>query len=202
MLGLELDRGRTEPAQGATPPCPPLPFLTAGQQEIDGPVERQPPSHRIALAIGVAAFAIVILGAVFVAGGRGAKTGPASANALPGSGEVARVTMPGTLADRIHPDAPTVTHHAAEHGKHRADEAGGKDHSASDHSPSGGGGAGDNDGNGGGGGGTKPVATVNIPVVGTVTVEEPRLPPVPDVDETLPDLPDVPVPDVTDGGLP
>jgi hypothetical protein len=34
---------------------------------------------------------------------------------------------------------------------------------------------------------------VDLPVVGTVTVDEPELPPLPDVDGSVPDLP---VPDV------
>jgi hypothetical protein len=90
MLGEpELDHG--ELSRVAVTPCPPVPFMAAGQASADDLAEKRPP-HRTALAMAVAAIAIVVLGAFLVTGGRGAKAGSPE-NALPGSAEVARVTF-------------------------------------------------------------------------------------------------------------
>jgi hypothetical protein len=146
--------------------------------------------------MAVAAIAIVVLGAFLVTGGRGARTGSPE-NVLPGSAEVARVTAPNAPADRVHPGSPVGTDGASGHAKHgpKGSGSGGRHHPASDEPPAGGGGTG---GTGGGGGGeeSKPLATVDLPVLGTVTVDGPKLPPLPDADGSVPDVPNVPVPDV------
>jgi hypothetical protein len=176
MLGEpELDRGREELSRVAVTPCPPVPFMAAGQASADELAEERPP-HRTALAMAVAAIAIVVLGAFVVTGGRGAKAGSPE-NALPGSAEVARVTAPNAPSDRVHPGSPVGSDRASGHHKHGP--------KGSDH-----GGGGDG---GGGGEESKPLATVDLPVVGKVTADEPELPPLPDVDGSVPDLP---VPDV------
>ena len=182
MLGEpELDRG--ELSRVAVTPCPPVPFMAAGQASADDLAEKRPP-HRTALAMSVAAIAIVVLGACLVTGGRGAKAGSPE-NALPGSAEVARVTAPNAPSDRVHPGSPVGSDRASGHDKHgpKGSGHGGKDHPTSADPPPGGGDS------GGGGEESKPLATVDLPVVGTVTVDEPELPPLPDVDGSVPDLP-------------
>jgi hypothetical protein len=188
MLGEpDLDRGREEHRRVAVTPCPPVPFMAAGQASADDLAEERPP-HRTALAMAVAAIAIVVLGAFLVTGGLGAKAGSPE-NALPGSAEVARVTAPNAPSDRVHLGSPVGSDRASGHDKHGPEGSGhgGKDHPTSADPPPGGG-----DG-GGGGEESKPLATVDPPVVGKVTVDEPELPPLPDVDGSVPDLP---VPDV------
>jgi hypothetical protein len=196
MLGEpELDRGRTESNRSAITPCPPVPFIVAGQSSVYGLAEERRPSHRTTLAIAVAGIAIGLLGAFLVTGGRGAKNGSGPEDSLPGAAEVARVTAPNAPVDRVHPGPPAGTDHAAGHGKKgpKGSHNGGKNHSASDDPPPGGG----TDGGGGSGGEeSTPLATVDLPVVGTVTVDEPEVPPLPDADGSVPDLPDLPAPDV------
>ena len=186
MLGEpELDRG--ELSRVAVTPCPPVPFMAAGQASADDLAEKRPP-HRTALAMAVAAIAIVALGAFLVTGGRGAKAGSPE-DALPGSAEVARVTAPNAPSDRVHPGSPVGSDRASGHDKHgpKGSGHGGKDHPTSADPPPG---SGTGGGDGGGGGEeSKPLATVDLPVVGTVTVDEPELPPLPDVDGSVPDLP-------------
>ena len=199
MLGEEeLDRGREERSRPATTPCPPLPFVAAGESKGEVSTADRTRSPRTALAIGVGAIAIVALGGLLV-GGRGAEAGQAPADTLPGSAEVARVTAPNAPADRVHPGAGSRDDTSGQDGAEGSGK-GGKHHPASDN-PSGG----DDGGTGGGGGGggdqdSKPLATVNLPVVGMVTVDEPDLPPPPDAD--APDLPDAPLPDLSDVKLP
>jgi hypothetical protein len=161
--------------------------MAAGQASADDLAEKRPP-HRTALAMAVAAIAIVVLGAFLVTGGRGAKAGSPE-NALPGSAEVARVTAPNAPSDRVHPGSPVGSDRASGHDKHgpKGSGHGGKDHPTSADPPPG---SGTGGGDGGGGGEeSKPLATVDLPVVGTVTVDEPELPPLPDVDGSVPDLP-------------
>ena len=187
MLGEpELDRG--ELSRVAVTPCPPVPFMAAGQASADDLAEKRPP-HRTALAMAVAAIAIVVLGAFLVTGGRGAKAGSPE-NALPGSAEVARVTAPNAPSDGVHPGSPVGSDRPSGHDKHgpKGSGHGGKDHPTSADPPPGGGGAGGGDA-GGGGEESKPLATVDLPVVGTVTVDEPELPNLPDVNRSVPDLP-------------
>ena len=195
MLGEpELDRGREEHSRVAFTPCPPVPFMAAGQASADDLAEERPP-HRTALATAVAAIAIVVLGAFLVTGGRGAKVGSPE-NALPGSAEVARVTAPNAPSDRVHPGSPVGSDRASGHDKHgpKGSGHGGKDHPTSSYPPPGGGtGGGGGGGSGGGGEESKPLATVDLPIVGTVTVDEPELPLLPDGNGSVPDLP---VPDV------
>jgi len=205
MLGEpELDRGRTQVSPAAGGPCPPLPFIAAGTPPEANAEDARPPSRRTAPAMVVAGLAIVVLGTLVVTGERGANSGTTPAETLPGSAEVARVTAPNAPADRVHPGSTTSDSQVAGHGHGgptSSGEDGGKGHSGSGSGdPSAGGG--DDGGSSGGGGGdeSKPLATADLPVVGTVTVDEPKLPPVPDVD--APDVPGVAVPEVQDVELP
>ena len=189
MLGdPELDRRRGEISRVDLTPCPPVPFMAAGQASAADLAEERPP-HRTALAIAVAAIAIFVLGAFLVTGGRGAKAGSPE-NALPGSAEVARVTAPNAPSDRVHPGSPVGSDRASGHDKRgpKGSGHGGKDDPTSADPVPGGGTGGGGEG-GGGGEESKPLATVDLPVVGTVTVDEPELPPLPDVDGSVPDLP-------------
>ena len=147
------------------------------------------------------------MGAVLATRGRGAESGEAPPDTLPGSAEVARVTAPNAPVDREHPGPGATVNDPS--GKDNGEATGsGKDdqhHAASD-DPSvddDGGADGVVAGIGGGGSGgeePKPLATVNLPVVGTVTVEEPDLPLAPDAG--APDLSDVPLPDLPEVKLP
>ena len=206
-----LDRGRTavedreeswgqivatRPNRSEIPPCPPVPFIGADELRDLAPDEGAI-SPRRAVTIAVGLTVIVALGAFLVVGGPNARSGVSPSNALPGADEVGRVT----LADRTDRDirepgsGPTQDQSStgqANHGpKNDASGKAGKDDPTGDSSGGGGG--------GGGGGGEKsePLATVNLPVVGPITVEQPEVPPLPDVKEPqLPDVPESPVPEV------
>ena len=206
-----LDRGRaavedreeswgqivaTRPNRSEIPPCPPVPFI--GPDELgDLAPDEGSISPRRAVTIAVSLTVIVALGAFLVVGGPNARSGVSPSNALPGAAEVGRVT----LADRTDRDVrepgsgPTQDQSSAgqrNHGpKNDASGNGGKD------DPTGGNSGGGGGGGGGGGEKSEPLATVNLPVVGPITVEQPEVPPLPDVKEPqLPDVPESPVPDV------
>ena len=175
MLGEPgLDRGRMELSHVAVTPCPPVPFVAAAGQSSADDLAEESPSHRTALAIAVGAIAIVILGAFLVTGGS-ASTESEPVSTLPGSAEVARVTAPNAPADRVHPGSPAGTDLASGHDKNdtKGSGKGGKHQSASDDPLPGGGTGGTGGGGGGGGEESKLLATVDLTVVGTVTVDEP-----------------------------
>jgi hypothetical protein len=184
----------TRPNRSEIPPCPPVPFIGADEQLGDLAPDQGSISPRRAVTIAVGLTVIVALGAFLVVGGPNARSGVSPANVLPGAAEVGRVT----LADRTDRDVrepgsgPTQDESSAGQGNHGpkndASGNGGKDDPT-----------GDSSGGGGGGGGEKsePLATVNLPVVGPITVEQPEVPPLPDVkDPQLPDVPESPVPEV------
>jgi hypothetical protein len=204
-----LDRGRaavedrkeswgqivaTRPSLSEIPPCPPVPFVGADEPLGDLAPDEGSISPRRAVTIAVGPTVIVALGAfLVVGGGPNTRSGVSPSNVLPGAAEVGRVT----LADHIDRDArgpgsePAQDQSGTRRGTH-----GPKNDSS---------GKGGNDdptgGNSGGGGGgsekSEPLATVNLPVVGPVTVEQPEVPPLPDVKEPeLPHAPESPVPHV------
>lgn len=200
-----LDRGRaavedreeswgqivaTRPNRSEIPPCPPVPFIGADELGDLAPDEGSI-SPRRAVTIAVGLTVIMALGAFLVVGGPNARSGVSPSNALPGAAEVGRAT----LADRTDRDVrepgsgPTQDQSSAGQGNHGPkNDASGKGGKAD---PTG--------GNSGGGGGEKsdPLATVNLPVVGPIRVEQPEVPPLPDVKEPqLPDVPESPVPEV------
>ena len=201
MLGEPgLDRGRTQISPAAGKPCPPLPFIAAGRPAEGGAGDARPHSRRPALAMVLAALAIVVLGTLVVTGERSAKSGTAPAETLPGSAEVARVTAPNAPADRVPPHSTAQSAHEAGHDEI---EPTGSHHGGKGHPGSGDSSSGVDDGgtsSGGGGEESEPLATVKVPVVGTVTVDEPELPRVPDVD--VPEVPGVTLPEVPDVELP
>jgi hypothetical protein len=186
----------TRPSRSEIPPCPPVPFIGADEQLGDLAPDEGSISPRRAVTIAVGLTVIVALGAFLVVGGPNARSGVSPAHVLPGAAEVGRVT----LADRTDRDVrepgsgPTQDQSSAGQGNHGpkndASGKGGKD------DPTGG----DSGGGGGGGGGgekSEPLATVNLPVVGPITVEQPEAPPLPDVKEPrLPGVPESPVPEV------
>jgi hypothetical protein len=179
------------PSRSEIPPCPPVRFIGADEQLGDLAPGQGSISPRRAVTIAVGLTVIVALGAFLVVGGPNARSGVSPANVLPGAAEVGRVT----LADRTDRDVrepgsgPTQDQSSGGQGNHgpKNDASGGKDDPTGDNSA------------GGGGGGEKsePLATVNLPVVGPITVEQPAVPPLPEVKEPqLPDVPESPVPDV------
>jgi hypothetical protein len=183
----------TRPSRSEIPPCPPVPFIGADEQLGDLAPGQGSISPRRAVTIAVGLTVIVALGAFLVVGGPNARSGVSPADVLPGAAEAGRVT----LADRTDRDVrepgsgPTQDQSSGGQGNHRpknhASGKGEKDDPTGDNSA------------GGGGGGEKsePLATVNLPVVGPITVEQPEVPPLPDVKEPqLPDVPESPVPDV------
>jgi len=205
-----LDRGRaaledmeeswahivaTRPNRSEIPSCPPVPFIGADEQLGDLAPDQDSISPRRAVTIAVGLTVIVALGTFLVVGGPNARSGASPAHVLPGAAEVGRVT----LADRTDRDVrepgsgPTQDQSSGGQGnlgpKNHASGKGGKDDPTGDNSAGGGG--------GGGGEKSEPLATVNLPVVGPITVERPEVPPLPDVKEPqLPDVPESPVRDV------
>jgi hypothetical protein len=186
----------TRPSRSEIPPCPPVPFIGGDEQLGDLAPDQGSISPRRAVTIAVGLTVIVALGAFLVVGGPNARSGVSPAHVLPKAAEVGRVT----LADRTDRDVrepgsgPTQDRSSAGQGNHgpKNDASGGKDDPTGDNSAGG--------GDGGGGEKSEPLATVNLPVVGAITVEQPEVPPLPDVNE--PQLPDVPESPVLDVDLP
>jgi hypothetical protein len=218
MLGaretdVEVDRGRkalaeteqpwerivaTAPTRLAIEPCPPVPFVASEvPAEPELPSEEKAAPRRRAVAIAVGIVTITALGAFLAAGGRDAKSGLTPGDAPEGSAEVDRVTARGPSADRGGP-ASDIPPTGGDRGAPGADDQG---HKGNSHDSNGGGDSGHQSSGGGGGGGgggepSTPLATVKVPGVGMVTVDEPAVPRLPHVEETVPDLPapDLPLP--------
>jgi hypothetical protein len=212
MLEQEvLDRGRTavedteeswreivasRPNRSEIPPCPPVPFVGVDESLGDLAPDKGSISPRRAVTIAVGLAAIVALGAFLVVGGPNARSGVSPSNAFPGSAGVGRVTVPDRMdVDTQEPGSgPAQDQSGTSHGNHGPkNDTPGK---GGDDSPTGG-------NSGGGGGGSEksePLATVNLPVVGPVTVEQPEVPQLPNVKE--PELPNVPESPVSDVDLP
>ncbi len=155
------------------------------------------------MAIAVGIVTITALGAFLAAGGRDAKSGLTPGGAPEGSAEVDRVTARGPSADRGGP-ASDIPPTGGDRGAPGADDQG---HMGISHDSNGGGDSGHQSSGGGGGGGgggepSTPLATVKVPGVGTVTVDEPAVPRLPHVEETVPDLPapDLPLPQREEAG--
>lgn len=203
-----LDRGRaavedteeswreivaSRPNRSEIPPCPPVPFVGAEEPLGDLAPDKVSISPRRAVTIAVGLAAIVALGAFLVVGGPNARSGVSPSNALPGSAGVGRVTVP----DRMDRDVQ-------EPGSGPAQDQSGTsqgNRGPKNDSPGKGGDDGPTGGNSAGGGGgsekSEPLATVNLPVVGPVTVEQSEVPPLPGLKEPeVPDVPESPFPDV------
>jgi hypothetical protein len=186
--------GRAETISPAIAPCPPVPFAPLQPEADDQPLsstERAAPRRR-GLAVLVGVFAIAALGAFFATGVGESDPGVGSAT-VAGSGEVARVTVHLPGADRFRPGDkavdPTRLHHRGGSGGHGT---------KGDSNNPGGNGSDTDDPpfvGGDSGGDSAPLVTANLPVVGTVTVEQPEMPP-------LSDPPDVPLPDLPGPTLP
>jgi hypothetical protein len=173
-------------------PCPPVPFVGLGRSSPDAArPARDRSKRRRQFVIAFGLLAIAALGAFLAAGGQVKAFGPLNGDTVRSSSVVERVIAPERKVDR-HAANPAAVRSDDDGGassgrKHRhgrdgttgsEDGTGGSGHPGQD------GGSGGSDG----GGPSTPIATVNLPVVGAVTVEEPQLPPPPDADVPLPDL--------------
>jgi hypothetical protein len=210
MLDEAVDRGRaavgdsesswerifeTEPVRSEATPCPPVPFLALDPGNEPTVSDRGSRLAHRAAAIAVGLAAIAALAVFFATSHRSAESG-ALPSTLPESAEVTRVTVP----DRTHADRYTGAQDTQQQQAGTGKGKKGSKHDSpghrggdrpSDRSTSGGG-----DGGGGveGGGSDaqEPLATANLPVVGSMTVDEPEVPAVPNVKDVVPDPPNVP----------